>query len=593
MFYSIRWRIAVPFVMLILISMLGLGWYLSDYMRNIYLEELEDRLTRETGLVGDALSEIFVEMPVSDNLDHLARHWGSILDARVTIMDASGEVMGESHENRLEMDNHIDRPEVQQASLSGRGTSMRYSRTVGANMMYVAMPVVVEGRVAGYARLAMPLSQIEANLAQLRRTLVSASLLTAALAVLLAVLIAGRTTRPLRSLSEAAGDLTASQEGGAIIPPSNDEVGQLARAFNLRTQQLQAQMDALRSESLKLEAVLNEISDGVLMVDAQGRVQLINPAAERIFNIKRDQTAGRSLAETLRNHQLVELWRSTMKTRQPQETYLDFGPQRLALQVNAIPLGLYLSGSTLLFCQDQTRLRRLETTRRDFISNISHELRTPLASLKALSETLSESALDDPPAARRFLSHMEDELDSLIQMVSELLELSRIESGKVLLHFRSTQPNELIDPAVERMRLQAERAGLSLEVEIPTGLPAVLADPPRLEQVLVNLLHNAIKFTPQGGRVHVRASLGEAEVVLSVEDDGTGIPASELERIFERFYKVERARSVGGTGLGLAIARHVVEAHGGKIWVESEEGRGSRFSFSLPVFSTSVSPQKG
>jgi two-component system, OmpR family, phosphate regulon sensor histidine kinase PhoR len=534
--------------------------------------------------VGDALSELLVSLPDSAALDEIAHHWSSILQARVTIIAADGEVLGESHEERLAMDNHLMRPEIQQALQTGRGVSVRFSRTTASNMMYTAVPVLVDGQITGFARLALSVNEIEAGVAQIQQTFIGTALLIALLAGGLAVMIANRVSYPLRSLSQAARDLTATGTAQGIIPYTNDEVGQLARAFNQRTQQLQSQMEALRSESLKLEAVLDEMSDGVLIVDARGQVQLINPAARRMFDLPDEQPAGRSLAETLRQHQLIEIWKESLRTGQTQEVYLEFGTGRMAVQAHASPLGSALPGSTLLLCQDLTNLRRLETVRRDFISNLSHELRTPLASLKALAETLQETVPDDPLASRRFLQQMEQEVDALAQMVSELLELSRIESGIVLMHFRSTSPEEIIMPAVDRMRLQAERAGLVMEVDLPAGLPPVLADPPRLEQVLVNLLHNAIKYTQSGGRISATAAAFEDIVIFSVSDTGAGIPPENIDRIFERFYKVERSRAQGGAGLGLAIARHIVEAHGGRIWAESEQGRGSTFFFSLPRF---------
>jgi two-component system phosphate regulon sensor histidine kinase PhoR len=232
--------------------------------------------------------------------------------------------------------------------------------------------------------------------------------------------------------------------------------------------------------------------------------------------------------------------------------------------------------------QDLTRLRRLETVRRDFISNVSHELRTPLASLKALTETLRDGALDDPQAAPRFLNRIETEVDALTQMAQELLELSRIESGQVILNPATVPVERLLHTSVERMHLQAERAVLNLAINIPENLPLVKADEGRLEQVLVNLIHNAIKFSPPGGTISLGAAAEGRLVRFFVQDSGVGIPEDDLERIFERFYKTDRARSSGGTGLGLSIARHIVEAHGGRIWAESREGQGSTFYFTIP-----------
>ncbi|MEJ2212033.1 MAG: ATP-binding protein, partial [Anaerolineae bacterium] len=228
-------------------------------------------------------------------------------------------------------------------------------------------------------------------------------------------------------------------------------------------------------------------------------------------------------------------------------------------------------------------IRRLETVRRDFISNISHELRTPLAGLKALVDTLRGGAIEDPPAAKRFLKRMDAEVDALTQMVEDLLELSRIESGQAPLRLAPTPVAEVVVPPVDRLRPQAERAGLEITVLLPPDLPPILADADRAKLVLTNLVHNAVKFTPPGGRITVAVQLAGDNVVFSVEDTGVGIPAVDVPRIFERFYKADRARSGGGTGLGLAIAQHVVQGHGGRIWAESVEGQGSTFSFTLPV----------
>ena len=370
-----------------------------------------------------------------------------------------------------------------------------------------------------------------------------------------------------------------------LIPPTRDEVGQLTRAFNSMAVRLQAEFENLDTERAKLASVLQQMTDGVVMVDPEGQVQLINLAAEKIFGVPASEALGDSLVKFVRHHQLIDLWRKCRETNEEQVSSYEFGQYHLFLQVVAIPFTNILEGNVLLLFQDLTQVRRLETIRRDFISNISHELRTPLASLKALVETLLGGALEDPPVARRFLGRMENEVDSLTQMVQELLELTRIESGRVPLQLETVEPADLVNSAIERLHLQAERAGLTFSVEIPENLPEVLADSPRLEQVLVNLLHNAIKFTPEGGEIFVAVEPGQADeemVRFVVTDTGVGIPEEDLPRIFERFFKADRARAGGGTGLGLAIARHLVQAHRGNIWAESVEGKGSTFFFDIP-----------
>ncbi len=345
----------------------------------------------------------------------------------------------------------------------------------------------------------------------------------------------------------------------------------------------QAQLSEVSAERARLTATLDQMTDGVLIVDANGLIHMANPASERLLG-EGIPFKNRSVTVALRHHQLVETWQRCQQTGETQSESVELLTTRKFLQLIAIPDKK--TGGALLMVQDLTRLRRLETVRRDFISNVSHELRTPLASLKALAETLQEGALDDPPAARRFVNRMQTEVDALTQMAAELLELSRIESGQVPLELKATAPDALLHSASERMKTQAERAGIELLVDCAPGLPAVCADAPRLEQVLVNLIHNAIKFTPPGGEVRLYAMLDGKFIRFDVSDTGSGIDPDDLPRIFERFYKADRARSrasASGTGLGLSIARHIVEAHGGKIWAESEFSRGSSFYFTVPL----------
>ena len=375
----------------------------------------------------------------------------------------------------------------------------------------------------------------------------------------------------------------------------------LSSSIHILVAGLRQQISSIESGRARLAAILDQMTDGVLIADAEGRIQLANPAAEKLLN-EGTGISGRSVTVALRHHQLVEAWRKCQLTGEIQIETVELPSSRQFIQIVVIPDRQ--NGGSLLLVQDLTRIRRLETVRRDFISNVSHELRTPLASLKALTETLQEGALEDPPAARRFLGRIQTEVDALTQMATELLELSRIESGQVPLELKAASPSHLIQSAAERMKMQAERAGVSLHVDCPPDLPKIRADLPRLEQVLVNLIHNAVKFTPPGGEVTLTACKsalspsarwmgkndaepekgGQPEgICFLVHDTGTGIPADDLPRIFERFYRVDRSRSGGGTGLGLSISRHLVEAHGGQIWAESVQGHGSTFFFTIPL----------
>jgi two-component system phosphate regulon sensor histidine kinase PhoR len=337
-------------------------------------------------------------------------------------------------------------------------------------------------------------------------------------------------------------------------------------------------LSTLDSDNARLATVLEQLTDGVIIADANGLIQFANPAAQELFETS--DVIGHSITEVVRNHQLVDAWRRCQHTNEMQSESVELPARHQFLQLIAIP-DTHASGS-LLLVQDLTRVRRLETVRRDFISNISHELRTPLASLKALTETLQDGALADPIAGPRFLGRISTEVDALTQMAQELLDLSRIESGQVELILAPLAPKSLVNSAADRMRMQAERARLKLSIKCEDDLPNIRADKSRLEQVLVNLIHNAVKFTKPGGEIAIEAESVSGGVRFAVRDSGVGIPEESLSRIFERFYRVEKSRTSSGTGLGLSISKHIIEAHGGKIWAESDERHGSVFYFVLP-----------
>jgi len=537
-------------------------------------------------LMADILTPILAEGKTQPSYyDGYAHHWSDLLNIRVTIISSDGTILGESNEDSKKMENHANRPEVIQANIEGVGTSVRTSNTVYEELMYTAVRLQDQDQTVGFVRVAVPTQNVDATILQFKLSILGATLLSTLLASILAIIIARSTTRPLRELTASVNRISSGSFSGHVVPTTHDEVGELTQAFNRMVEQLQIQYDSINQESQIISTILNEMTDGIMIVDQDGIVQRMNPAAEKMFSISLGKAAHKSIAEIVRHFQLVEIWRRCRDTRENQVATFDIVAKKQTIQAIATWMGASMPDQYLLVFQDMTRLRQLETIRRDFISNISHELRTPLAGLKALTETLLTSAIDDPPAARRFIRQIETEVDSLSIIVSELLELSRIESGKVPLNLTAISPFDLLTSQFERLRLQAENSNLIVSIHADRNLPKVLADPNRMEQVVVNLLHNAIKFTPPYGSIDLRADLdsGKRVMVFSITDTGPGIAQEDQPRIFERFFKADRARSGGGTGLGLAISRHLVEAHGGTIWVKSEFGKGSTFYFTIPL----------
>ena len=602
MFHSIRWRIAIPYLILTLLATAGLTVYLSKVVRDAHRANLETTLTAEAQLIGDTLTLSPAWEVPEGNLDGAAQHYADLLDARITLIRADGLVLGESHADRRQMDNHRSRPEIQEALNEGYGNSIRVSRTMNDEMMYVAIPVETRERLLGFARVALPVEQIEARVARLRRTVLLAALFAVLAAALLAPFIAERIAQPMRQLTKVVQRMADGDLDARLTPTTQDEVGTLTKAFNQMAQRLQTTINSLADEQRRLNAMLDNMADGMLITDERGDVRLINPAAARMLGVEEGYALGRSFAQVARDHRIIDLWQACREHGEEQVAPIEMDRQDSFLHVIVTPLQNGVAKACLVVMHDLTRIRRLETVRRDFISNISHELRTPMASLKALVDTLRDGALEDPPAARRFLDRMDVEVDALTQMVHELLELSRIESGQASFHLKPTPVAEVVIPPIDRLRPQAERAQLQLIVDLPPNLPDTLADVEQMQQVITNLVHNAIKFTPPGGRIVIGTSFVDQEdvvqarhqplaslspcILIAVRDTGVGIPADDLPRIFERFYKADQARSGGGTGLGLAIAKHIVQGHKGHIWAESAEGEGSTFYVAIPALTS-------
>ncbi len=580
---SLLWRVALPYILLILILLGGMGFYLIATLEKTYQDNLRESLTADARVLAELAAPLVRAGPPYTGLQQTTQRMAGTIDLRITFITPDGTVISDSQRDPTLLENHLNRPEVQAALRGEIGDEVRFSTTLSMSLMYLAAPILDDGRVVGVARVARPLAVIQQTVLTMRRGLLAVLALALLVSVAVALLATNASLQPLRNLTRAVQSLGPGEFDLPEVGNRPDEIGRLGQAFGRLSSALGEQITALSEERGTLAAILQNMTDGVLIADGDGLVRMINPAAARLFGVDREQTMGRSLVEVVRNHQVVDLWRLCRQNGELQSTGLEINPERLYMQVIISPLESTIPGAVLMVFQDVTRLRRLEIVRRDFVSNVSHELRTPLASLKALTETLQEGALDDPPAARRFLLRMDLEIDNLTQMVQELLELSRIESGRVPLRRQPVRPEDLIDRAVERMQLQAERAALTLHVECADGLPGLLVDRERMEQVLVNLLHNAIKFTPPGGEIVVSGRADGRRVILAVRDTGVGIPADALPRIFERFYKTDAARSTRGTGLGLSIARHLVESHEGRIWAESDAGQGSTFFISLPA----------
>jgi two-component system phosphate regulon sensor histidine kinase PhoR len=578
---SFQWRITIPFIALIIASMAVLGVYLTSSVRHSQLDNLRSHLEQEAYVTAAAALPSLLGQ--SSTPDALAKTLGSEIDTRITIIAPDGTVLGDSVQDPATMENHATRPEVIDALATGMGESTRFSTTLQEQMMYVAVTVYNQGELVGIARVALPLIIAEQNVGSVTRIIIVATVIIAALAVLAAWIIARTLTRPIRELTRASQSIATGELGRKITIATKDEIGQLARAFNEMSASLKTTVETVSTEKTELDSILANMADGVIVTDPGGDIVLANQAAGRLLGFEEGNTAGRPTIEVVHDHEIDEVLKQCLNTGNEQSTQFESGITRRFIRVIAVPLLNQdrLNGALVLL-QDLTELRGLQTMRRELVGNISHELRTPIAGIKAMIETLRSGAINDKDAARDFLARIESEADRLAQMVAELTQLSRIETGRAELKMGPVNLNTLADEVLAEMKPLAERQHVTLSQQVSPDLPSVMADRDRIRQTIVNLVHNAVKFNKPGGRVTVTTSYDRNNVNLTVADTGIGISKDNLPHIFERFFKADRSRTGGGSGLGLAIAKHTVQAHGGEISARSEEGQGSTFTFSLP-----------
>ena len=576
--HSIRWRTVISFTLLILMCIMGISSYFYHFFNNSYIQGLDSQTAEQAAMISSA-SEPYFASNTTDGIDTFVKTISQGIGNRITIIGGDGTVLGDSVEDPSVMENHASRPEVA-AALSGKTLSIiRYSSTLGYDMLYTAVPIHAGSEIVGCSRVAIPLTTINSHLHYVLITIIWVSFLAALAAFLLALQLSKLTIDPVRKLTRMARKIADGDLNQEIEKASRGEIGELATAFNLMAAKIKEIIWLLGLDRDRMSAILSQMSDGIILIDSGGKITVVNEAAKEIFQISEESAVGRTFIEVVHDYELHGLVSKCIESKKECAGSVEISGTKQFLMAIATPLE---GAGCLLLLQNLTELKRLDVVKRDLSANISHELRLPIASIKALAETLAQGAIDDPSVAKEFLGQINAETDRLAQLVQELGDLSRIESGQSPLVKQNMGIGEVIKRAAERIKPQADRAGLSINIDIASELPPVAADRDRIEQALVNLLHNSIKFTPSGGGITISAVSSGDSLQVSVSDSGVGIPAGDLPRIFERFYKADRARSGGGTGLGLAIVKHIIEAHGGKVWTQSVEGKGATFTFTLP-----------
>ena len=577
---SIKWKIISVFVLLQALVLIISGVYLNTKLNEFFYHRMDLNMEKQVKLLSNLIAP---EMDTQDydQIQEQVKKLSKEIDGRITVIDEDGIVLADSEEDPGVMENHNQRPEVVEARENGMGEVTRYSTTVEKDMKYIAKLV----KPGGYVRLAIPVKEVQDLLNNIFTRLIIGLALAFAIFFILALWVSESITEPIKQITETAQKIAKGRLGERIHIFSRDEIGNLSRTFNTMAYQLEETIKRTTNEKERLATILETMVDGLIALDTERKVMIINSAATKMFGVTEEEAKGKTLIEINRNKELTESVQKVYETREPVSTEINVHyPEETILRTHLAPIThnkVHIRGVVIIFT-DITELRRLEKMRTEFVGNVSHELKTPLTSIKGYVETLLEMELEESSIVKKFLGVINKESQRLACLIDDLLDLSRLEN-KQKQRLMPTMLGDVIGDVISVLRPKAVSKDLDLEITIPEFLPRVMGVKDQLTQVLMNLVDNAIKYTPDGGYVKVTARPDKEWVEIRVEDDGIGIPPGDMERIFERFYRVDKARSrqMGSTGLGLSIVKHIIKGHGGHISVESAPGEGSTFIVKL------------
>ncbi len=591
----IFWKLYPSYLIVTLLALTAVYLFSSAAITRFHENQTAMHLDEQALFIEETARTLFASGNLA-GLRNLTEVYGDKTAARITLITPNGTVAGDSEKSSLEMGNHLSRPEVQQALSGHTGQSMRYSNTLRKKMMYVAVPVLADGRVIGVVRTALPLSEIDQVIGAVQQRIIFGGLVILLLAAVFSLIVSRRISRPLERIQRGAERFAQGDFSRRLNTIGSAEINALAGTMNQMAEQLEDRLQTLTSERNQREAVLSSMVEGVLAVNTDGHIISLNKAAARFFNVFQAETAaGRSIEEVFRHVKLQRFISEVLEGQETRECEIAVpGGDTCYLQTRGTNLfGVQGEriGAVVVF-NDVSRLRRLENVRREFVANVSHELKTPITSIKGFVETLMDGAMHDPAEADRFLRIVSRHADRLNAIIDDLLTLSRLEQdGGKGMELQPAGLCGLMQSAVEVCARRAADKNIAIQVDCPENISAVV-NPPLIEQALINLIGNAVKYSQPGKTVSVSAAAEPRAVVLTVRDEGYGIEPEHLDRLFERFYRVDKGRSrqEGGTGLGLAIVKHIAQAHGGSVSVCSTFGEGSTFSICLPCAGAKTTP---
>ena len=584
------WQLFSSYIVVTILALFAVTWYATRSLRDFYHEETAADLHARAHLVAhEALRGVVAGDAAKVNA--WCRAISQESGTRTTVIAPSGTVLGDSDENPGKMENHAtsNRPEVLAALAGKRGLATRYSQTLGKDMMYLALPLRSDDGLVGLVRVSIPVTSIEDALARVYSSLTAAGVVIAAFAAIVGLLMSRRISQPLEEMKRGADRFAEGDLHVRLPVPETQELATLAEAMNEMGAQLDERLRTILEERNEHQAILASMTEGVIAVDTQECLLRMNKGATQMLGVKPGALAGQSIQEAVRNAALQKFVSTVLEGSEPVEEEIavahDDGDRILQAHGTALRDARGNRIGAVVVLNDVTRLRRLEGVRRDFVANVSHELRTPITSIKGFVETLLDGALADANDAPRFLGIVASQVDRLNAIIEDLLLLSRLEAdgAKPTIALTNARVLSVLEGALGVCAHKADDRNITVELRCAPGLKAPV-NAPLLEQALINLIDNAVNYSEPSSTVEVEASVHDGQTTLAVRDHGCGIEADDLPRLFERFYRVDKARSrkLGGTGLGLAIVKHIASVHGGRVTVESTPGQGSTFTIHLP-----------
>ena len=581
------WLLYPSYLLLVLLTLVATGWFADRSMRSFYMTQIRQDLLDQANLLADEFAPMLTSSAAAE-LDRRCKEIGTKVPARFTVVLPNGVVVGDSEAATGEMENHGDRPEIRQALKGEVGSAIRFSGTLRQRMLYVAIPVEARGIIRGVTRAAIATDAIDRQLKSLQIRIALGGIVIAVLASLVCLVISRRITRPIEAMRQGAARYARGDLSHRLHPPATLELAGLAHTMNQMAHELERRIQAVIRQRNQSQAVLSSMVEGVIALNPDERIMDLNEAAARQLHKTVDRLRGHSIQEVMRSRDLHRMVQTTLAQGTSTEgdiTLFQHGEQIFSTHCTSLRDSDGESMGVLLVINDVTQLRRLENMRSDFAANVSHEIKTPLTAIQGFVETLRHGSVEEPAEARRFLGIIQKHVSRLTAIIDDLMHLSRLEQGQETkrLALEEGALSDVIRTAVSLVGSKAQEKGIAIHVTCPEGLSAQM-DADLMEQAVVNLLDNAIKYSTDQSRIDVEAQDTETEICIHVRDQGMGIASKHLPRLFERFYRVDKARSrkLGGTGLGLAIVKHIIQAHGGRVTVQSIQGKGSAFTLHLP-----------